>query len=120
MPSAKPRGFITARTRVLRRSSKVWCSAVSPAMMRHSARPLNVESSSATQYAPRDAKIHAAFVFATAGMLVAVSGVAAVYPDKPMRLVVGYPPGGANDLVGRHVARKLSDLLNSPVVVDNR
>src|SRR6187455_300336 len=58
--------------------------------------------------------------FAAAGMLVAVSGAIAAYPDKPMRLVVGYPPGGANDLVGRHVARKLSDLLNSPVVVDNR
>jgi len=57
---------------------------------------------------------------AAAGMLVALSSVAAAYPDKPMRLVVGYPPGGANDLVGRHVARKLSDYLNSPVVVDNR
>jgi len=57
---------------------------------------------------------------AAAGMLVALSSVAAAYPDKPMRLVVGYPPGGANDLVGRHVARKLSEFLNSPVVVDNR
>ena len=57
---------------------------------------------------------------AAAVMLVAVSSGAAAYPDKPMRLVVGYPPGGANDLVGRHVARKLSEYLNSPVVVDNR
>ena len=57
---------------------------------------------------------------AATGMLVALSSVAAAYPDKPMRLVVGYPPGGANDLVGHHVARKLSDYLNSPVVVDNR
>jgi tripartite-type tricarboxylate transporter receptor subunit TctC len=57
---------------------------------------------------------------AATGMLVALSSVAAAYPDKPMRLVVGYPPGGANDLVGRHVARKLSESLNSPVVVDNR
>ena len=57
---------------------------------------------------------------AAAGMLVALSSGAAAYPDKPMRLVVGYPPGGANDLVGRHVARKLSEFLNSPVVVDNR
>ena len=57
---------------------------------------------------------------AAAGMLVAVCSGAAAYPDKPMRLVVGYPPGGANDLVGRHVARKLSESLNSPVVVDNR
>ena len=59
-------------------------------------------------------------VVAAAGMLVALSSGAATYPDKPMRLIVGYPPGGANDLVGRHVARKLSEFLNSPVVVDNR
>jgi tripartite-type tricarboxylate transporter receptor subunit TctC len=59
-------------------------------------------------------------LLAAAGMLIVVSSVAAAYPDKPMRLVVGYPPGGANDLVARHVARKLSEFLNSPVVVDNR
>jgi tripartite-type tricarboxylate transporter receptor subunit TctC len=65
-----------------------------------------------------NATLHA--LLAAAGMLVAVPSGAAAYPDKPMRLVVGYPPGGANDLVGRHVARKLSESLNSPVVVDNR
>jgi tripartite-type tricarboxylate transporter receptor subunit TctC len=57
---------------------------------------------------------------ATAAMFLALSGFAATYPSKPIRLVVGYPPGGANDLVGRHVAGTLSQLLNSPVVVDNR
>ena len=59
-------------------------------------------------------------ILAATGMLAALPGGAAGYPDKPMRLVVGYPPGGANDLVGRHVARKLNEFLNSPVVVDNR
>ncbi len=59
-------------------------------------------------------------LFLAAGILMASHGIAAAYPDKPIRLVVGYPPGGANDLVARHVAAKLGPALNSQVVVDNR
>ena len=44
----------------------------------------------------------------------------AKYPEKPIRLVVGYPPGGANDLIARQVASKLTQLLSIQVVVDNR
>ena len=53
-------------------------------------------------------------------ILIPPPSFATTYPTKPIRLVVGYPPGGANDLVGRHVALRLSEHLNSPVVVDNR
>lgn len=42
------------------------------------------------------------------------------YPAKPVRLLVGFSAGGANDLVGRIVAAKLSARLNQPVVIDNR
>jgi len=45
---------------------------------------------------------------------------AADYPTKPVRFIVGFPPGGANDLVARVVAAKLSPRMGQQVVVENR
>ena len=42
------------------------------------------------------------------------------YPTKPIRLVVGYTPGGGTDLASRYVAGALSDLWGATVLVDNR
>jgi len=42
------------------------------------------------------------------------------WPNKPIRLVVGYSPGGGNDLIARIVSAKLQDKLGQPVVVDNK
>ena len=42
------------------------------------------------------------------------------YPDKPVRLIVPYAPGGSLDIVGRILAQKLTDRLGQSVIVDNR
>jgi tripartite-type tricarboxylate transporter receptor subunit TctC len=42
------------------------------------------------------------------------------WPIRPIRLIVGYPPGGAVDLIGRLYAQGLSTRLGQPVVVENR
>src|SRR5688572_2726950 len=42
------------------------------------------------------------------------------YPDRPVRLIVGFPPGGAADILGRMAAQQLSEALGHQVVVDNR
>jgi tripartite-type tricarboxylate transporter receptor subunit TctC len=42
------------------------------------------------------------------------------WPNRPVRLVVPYPPGGASDIAGRQQAQVLTEALGVPVVVDNR
>jgi len=42
------------------------------------------------------------------------------YPDKPIRIVVGYPPGGSSDFSARILAQRLSTALGQSIVVDNR
>ncbi len=42
------------------------------------------------------------------------------FPEKPIRMVIGFPPGGGNDIVGRLVAHKLSTELGQQVIVDNK
>src|SRR6266513_746877 len=42
------------------------------------------------------------------------------YPGKPVRMVVGFPPGGGTDVVARILQPRLSELLGQPIVIDNR
>jgi tripartite-type tricarboxylate transporter receptor subunit TctC len=57
-----------------------------------------------------------------AAFLVAFTATAAAqdYPTKPVRLIIPFPPGGSNDVVGRMIATQLSEKLGKQVVVDNR
>jgi tripartite-type tricarboxylate transporter receptor subunit TctC len=45
---------------------------------------------------------------------------AAGYPARPIRLIIPFPPGGSNDIMGRYLALYLTDRLGKQVVVDNR
>jgi tripartite-type tricarboxylate transporter receptor subunit TctC len=45
---------------------------------------------------------------------------AGAFPERPLRLLVGYAPGGSTDIVGRLVATQLAAALGRPVVVENR
>ncbi len=42
------------------------------------------------------------------------------YPNRPVRLIVPFPPGGSNDILGRFRAAKLTERLGQQVIVDNR
>lgn len=55
-----------------------------------------------------------------AGALGLSSSAAAAYPDKPIKLVVGFSAGGTTDVVARIVGKEIGDTLGQPVVVDNR
>jgi tripartite-type tricarboxylate transporter receptor subunit TctC len=60
---------------------------------------------------------------ATLGLLLALltaSPGAQPYPSKPVRLIIPFPPGASNDIVGRMIATQLSERLGKPVIVDNR
>jgi tripartite-type tricarboxylate transporter receptor subunit TctC len=65
------------------------------------------------------------YAAALAGMLAlhaasAQPGAANAFPDRPLRLIVPYPPGGGSDVIARLLAPKMSEGLGQQVVIDNR
>ena len=61
-------------------------------------------------------------LFMAVSLLVALApnALADDYPNRPVRLIIPFPPGGSNDVVGRLVAQQLSVKLGQQVYVDNR
>jgi tripartite-type tricarboxylate transporter receptor subunit TctC len=58
---------------------------------------------------------------AIAALWAAVAGAFAQgYPAKPIRIVVGFPPGGGNDIIARLIGAKMQQTWGQPVVIDNK
>lgn len=59
---------------------------------------------------------------ALAGLGLGTPGLALAegYPAKPIQLIVPFPPGGAVDIVGRTISKKLGDRLGQPIVIENK
>lgn len=63
---------------------------------------------------------HAAVLAAACGMLLGAQAASAAWPEKPIRFIVPYPPGGGTDIVARAVGKRLSESLGQPVIVEHR
>jgi len=61
-----------------------------------------------------------ASIVAAACMLAAAGSAAAAYPDRPIKVFLPFPPGGAVDFVSRLVCAEASEILGKPVVIDHR
>ena len=68
----------------------------------------------------RDARLGLAVVLLTIGAVLPLTGYAQSYPDRPVRFIVPYPPGGGSDLMARTLGAKLQQRLGQPFVVENR
>ena len=62
----------------------------------------------------------AAGLFAVSGLLPAAQALAQEFPSRPIRFVVPFPPGSGTDTSARYFARKLTEMVGQPVVVDNK
>ena len=64
--------------------------------------------------------LHRRVALFLAGGLLAFAATAQEYPQKPVRLIVAYPPGGSIDILARTIVPKLSAELGQPGIIDNK
>jgi tripartite-type tricarboxylate transporter receptor subunit TctC len=65
-------------------------------------------------------RLYAMAAVAAAGCLAAVATYGQTYPAKPLRFLVGFPPGGTSDILARTIGQKLSEAVGQQVVIENR
>ena len=64
--------------------------------------------------------VHTAVIAFAALLFAPSAAMAQAYPSKPVRVVIPWPPGGSNDIVGRIVLQKMGESMGQQFVVDNR
>ncbi len=65
-------------------------------------------------------KIIKNIAYTVAAIPLVMGAAVASYPDKPIKMMIGYAPGSSTDIVGRMIANDLSLVLKQPVIVENR
>jgi tripartite-type tricarboxylate transporter receptor subunit TctC len=65
-------------------------------------------------------QVYARAVLCALATLLPFAAAAQNYPVKPVRVVIPWPPGGSNDIVGRIVAQKLGEAMGQQFIIDNR
>jgi tripartite-type tricarboxylate transporter receptor subunit TctC len=65
-------------------------------------------------------KIPSALAIGLSALLLPAIAAAQDFPNKPIRLIVPFPPGGPNDIIARVIGQRMSELTRQPVLIDNR
>jgi tripartite-type tricarboxylate transporter receptor subunit TctC len=83
---------------------------------------MNVDTKGVAAIPSASVKLSVGLACAGALVLLSVASphTAAVYPDRPLRLIVPFPPGGGNDILARAVGQRLAEALGQQIVIDNR
>jgi tripartite-type tricarboxylate transporter receptor subunit TctC len=64
--------------------------------------------------------IRLTFALTACAAILAPAATAQTYPDRPIRWVIGYPPGGAVDIIARSIGTAMAERIGQTVVIDNR
>lgn len=68
----------------------------------------------------RSSLVRAAMLLAASSLLSTALVAADAWPNKPIRLIVPYPPGGSSDIIARSIGQLISQELKQPVVIENK